>query len=135
MRLIVTGVKDGRTCVVEERACGTDAGMTDRLLDLDLAALPARPEGRGDHIALPVPAGSLGWFRIAFAAGRVWATHHTDTIDCHTIVSGSIELVLDDGDHRLEAGDCVIVNGVDHGWRTGDEVCVSSLIVLGTPAP
>ena len=39
--------------------------------------------------------------------------HHTDTIDLDTISSGSIELLLDDGAHSLERGDCVVVAGVE----------------------
>ena len=63
-----------------------------------------------------------------------WATvHHTDSIDCHTVIRGSCALILDDGDHWLEAGDCVIVNGVDHAWRTGPDGCVSSSMFIATP--
>jgi hypothetical protein len=43
--------------------------------------------------------------------------------------------VLDDGAHRLERGDAVVVKGVDHGWATHDEGCRMSVVVIGTPPP
>ena len=43
--------------------------------------------------------------------------HHTDTLDLETIISGSVDLILDDGAHHLEAGDMVVMTGVDHAWR------------------
>ena len=45
--------------------------------------------------------------------------HHTDTLDLQTVLSGSVDLVLDDGAHRVEHGDLVVLTGVDHAWKTG----------------
>lgn len=61
--------------------------------------------------------------------------HHTDTIDLDLVVAGSIDLVLDDGPHRLQAGDCAVITGVDHAWRAGAEGCTLSVVLLGTPPP
>jgi quercetin dioxygenase-like cupin family protein len=46
-----------------------------------------------------------------------------------------MELTLDDGTHLLEAGDCVVINGVDHAWRAGPEGCTMGFAVYGTPPP
>jgi hypothetical protein len=67
--------------------------------------------------------------------GEGTAFHQTDSIDFDLVVEGSIELRLDDGDHSLVAGDCVVVTGVGHAWRAGPEGCVMSVVVIGTPPP
>jgi hypothetical protein len=61
--------------------------------------------------------------------------HHTDTVDLDLVVTGSIDLLLDDGAHHLDTGDCVVITGVDHGWRAGAEGCTLSVVLLGTPLP
>ena len=63
------------------------------------------------------------------------AMHYTDTIDCHTVIAGSVDLILDDGAHRLAAGDCVMVTGVDHAWKAGPDGCTTSILLIGTPPP
>jgi hypothetical protein len=137
MRMIVTGVKHGNSCVVEEIDCtpqGDDLS-TINALSLDLGALPPRPPGKGAFVDIPVPPGSMSWYRVRFPADQLRRNHHTDTIDCHTIVSGWIELLLDDGAHRLDPGDSAMVTGVDHGWRSGPDGCVVSMLIFGTPKP
>lgn len=137
MRTLITGIRDGKSCVVREIDCiaqGEGLSLI-QLLDLDLAALPSRPPGNGDFVDLGVSPGMFRWSRIRFQAGQSWAMHHTDTIDCHTIVAGAIDLILDDGVHHLGVGDCAVVAGVDHGWQVGPEGCETSVVLLGTPAP
>jgi hypothetical protein len=137
MRMIVTGVRDGKSCVVEEIDC-TPRGEglhTLPIAELALDTLPPRPAGTGGFVDIPVQPGAMLWYRVRFPPDQLRDTHHTDTIDCHTVVSGSIELILDDGAHRLAPGDSAMVTGVDHGWRTGPEGCCVSMIIFGTPAP
>jgi quercetin dioxygenase-like cupin family protein len=57
--------------------------------------------------------------------------HHTDTVDFDLVVEGTIELILDDGAHALQSGDCVFMTGVDHGWRAGPAGCILSGTSLG----
>ena len=70
---------------------------------------------------------------VHWEASHEWPMHYTDTIDLDVVLSGAIELVLDDGAHRLEPGDSVVVNGIDHAWRAGPEGCVMSVATIGTP--
>ena len=137
MRMIVTGVRDGKSCVVEDTDyTPKEPGLAIMpMLDLELNALPPRPAGRGDFLDTGVADGALRWFRVRFPPGEAWAPHHTDTIDLHTIISGSVELILDDGAHRLGPNDTAMVTGVDHGWKAGPEGCLTSIVILGTPAP
>lgn len=137
MRTVVTGVRDGRSCVVREidSALDGDSLSMVQLLELNLEALPPRPVGHGEYLDLSVPTGVLRWSRVRFPPDQDFAMHHTDTIDCHTVVAGSVDLILDDGPHRLVAGDGAVVAGVDHAWRSGPDGCETSVFVLGTPKP
>ena len=137
MRMIATGFRDGKSCVVQEIDCtpqGDDLS-TMEALSLRLDALPPRPPGKGAFLDIPVPPGSMSWYRVRFPANQLRRTHHTDTIDCHTIIAGTIDLILDDGPHRLTPGDSAMVTGVDHGWQTGPEGCTVSMLIFGTPKP
>jgi quercetin dioxygenase-like cupin family protein len=137
MRMIVTGVKHGKSCVVKEidyGAQGSDFSVEPALAAM-VNELPPRPTGNSAFADLQVPPGKIVWQRVSFPPGGEFGFHVTDTIDCHTVVAGSMELLLDDGAHRLEVGDCAMVNGVDHGWRVGPEGCTSSLMLIGTPSP
>ncbi len=138
MRRFTTGVKDGKACMVSVTEVSFADGPISghEFIDFTLNPPSPRPAGNGAFLDTGLPVGEVKWLTSHFAANAAYPTmHHTDTIDCHTIISGSIDLILDDGAHRLEAGDCVIVTGVDHAWQAGDQGCISSLLMIGTPAP
>jgi hypothetical protein len=137
MRMIVTGVKDGQSCIVREidyAAQGNDFAVAPTF-DAIVADLPPRPSGKSVFADLQVSPGKVVWQRVTFPPAGAFPFHCTDTIDCHTIVAGWMDLLLDDGPHRLGAGDSAMVTGVDHGWRVGPEGCTSSLMLIGTPKP
>jgi mannose-6-phosphate isomerase-like protein (cupin superfamily) len=60
--------------------------------------------------------------------------HHTDSVDFDAIIAGSMDLELDDGIHHLGPGDCVVMNGVDHGWSAGPEGCTALIVSIGSPS-
>lgn len=136
MRMIITGIRDGKSCIAEEIDCTPDGEDLSVKTLLDLAPADQQPPiGRSEYRDLGVPPGMLRWHRVRFPANQLRPFHYTNTIDCHTIVSGSLDLLLDDGPHRLDPGDSAMVTGVDHGWRIGPEGCCVSIILLGTPTP
>jgi mannose-6-phosphate isomerase-like protein (cupin superfamily) len=138
MRRFTTGVKDGKACMVDVAEVSFEDGPIGGHPFIDFQANPPtpRPAGNGSFLDTGLPVGEIRWLTTRFAPNADYPTmHHTDTIDCHTIIAGSIDLILDDGAHRLEAGDCVIVTGVDHAWQAGDQGCTTSLLMIGTPAP
>jgi mannose-6-phosphate isomerase-like protein (cupin superfamily) len=59
--------------------------------------------------------------------------HTTDTVDIDVIISGEVDLELDDGQElHLKAGDCVIQNGTRHAWRNRtNEPVVIFVTLLG----
>jgi len=137
MRMIITGVKDGKSCVVQEIECktGEDPIAIMPLYDLKLDELAPRPPGKGDFLDIAVSPGVMRWMRVHFGPNGSAPMHHTDSIDCHTVVEGWVDLLLDDGAHRLGPGDHAVVAGVDHGWQAGPQGCTTSIIIFGTPKP
>jgi len=136
MLRLITGVKDGKSCVTEVREItpGGDETAVFDFVQFPLNPPASRPPGHGALLDLHVPQGQVKWSTSYSPPNGEWATvHHTDSIDCHTVIQGSCALILDDGAHWLEAGDCVIVNGVDHAWKTGPNGCVSSSFFIATP--
>jgi quercetin dioxygenase-like cupin family protein len=140
MRVLVTGVDDqGRSCIVEERA-GSDAPFEGGInvsvaAETESSPPPPRPPGHAELIPIVRGPGIARWSFVEFPPGTTTPFHHTDSVDFDVILDGSVDLVLDDGAHRLERGDAVVVKGVDHGWAAHDEGCRMSVVVIGTPPP
>jgi hypothetical protein len=137
MRRLVTGVDDkGRSCVVtdvEVEFDGTEGRgvvAVEQLYVTDALPPRLRAAGKADKLDMGVGQG-LGWMIVRWEPGSEWPPHYTDTIDLDIVLSGTIELLLDDGAHRLEAGDSVVVHGVDHAWRVGDDGCTMCVAAIG----
>jgi quercetin dioxygenase-like cupin family protein len=88
------------------------------------------PPGSWDDCMPPNP-GELTWMLVRFPPGGAFERHQTPTADYDSILGGSIELILDDGVHKLESGDCVLIAGIDHAWRAGPEGCTMAVLMLG----
>jgi hypothetical protein len=141
VRKLVTGVDGaGRSCVVEdvempfEPADAARPGRTRAgVFATQECPPPVRPAGQGDHQDLGVAPGLVRWQVMRFGPEFAIGMHHTDTLDLDMVLEGSVEIVLDDGAHRLAPGDCVVVTGVDHAWKAGPDGFVMSVTVIGTP--
>ena len=59
------------------------------------------------------------------------ATHRTKTIDYALILSGEIDMLLDDSEIHLKAGDVVIQRGTNHAWvNRGNQPCRVAFVML-----
>jgi len=101
-------------------------GSVFRLVDFpptpDLGATPvdlmARDMG-GDH-----------------AASKAWPPRHpymhrTKSIDYAIIVSGEIDMLLDDSEVHLRQGDVVVQRGTNHAWvNRGSEICRIAFVLI-----
>ena len=139
MRILVTGVDaQGRSCIVEETAPDVapfGAGGISVTVAAETASCPPppRPPGHGELVPIVRGPGIARWSFVDFPPEVTTPFHHTDSVDYDVILDGWVDLILDDGAHRLVRGDAVVMNGVDHGWATGDEGCRMSVVVIGTP--
>src|SRR3954454_1008352 len=138
MRVLVTGTDaDGRSCVVSEQvrldpvpAGAVQFGVVHRTAS---APPPAGPAARTELMDVQVGPGIAQWIVVDYEPGGVQESHHTDTVDFDLVLTGSIDLTLDDGVHHLDAGDGAVINGVDHAWQAGPDGCRLSVVFLGTP--
>jgi quercetin dioxygenase-like cupin family protein len=72
-------------------------------------------------------------FRITeLAPGVASEPHRTDSIDYAVVLSGKIELVLDEESVTLRAGDVLVQRGTAHDWvNTGTEPCIVAFCLVG----
>ena len=57
--------------------------------------------------------------------------HRTRTVDYAVIVSGEIDLLMDDTEVHLQAGDVVIQRGTNHAWvNRGEHPCRIAFILI-----
>ena len=60
--------------------------------------------------------------------------HTTRTIDYAIVLSGQIDLALDEGELRLEAGDIVVQRATRHGWfNRGSQPCTIAFVLVDSP--
>lgn len=139
MRVLVTGVDEaGCSCAAQDGPIDLqgDASRNGMLFSMLYAApsLPSIEDGgrAAGKLDLVLETGALRWTMIEYAAGAEFSMHHTDTVDFDVVLSGSVELVLDDGAHSLEPGDSAVITGVDHAWRAGPQGCRLNVLTIGT---
>jgi quercetin dioxygenase-like cupin family protein len=71
-------------------------------------------------------------FRVLeFAPGLAPRNHRTDSIDYIIVMSGEIDMELDDSVVHLKAGDVMVQRGTIHNWvNRGTEPCVLAVILI-----
>lgn len=69
-------------------------------------------------------------------APRHPAIHRTRTIDYIVVLEGEIDLLLDDGEVRLAAGDVVVQRGTNHAWlNRGAVPCRLAMVFIDAQEP
>jgi naringenin degradation protein FdeH len=63
--------------------------------------------------------------------------HKTDSIDYLVVISGSMTMVMEEGEVQLHAGDCIVQRGTNHAWvnRTGAPCLLAAVFINATHAP
>ena len=94
-------------------------------------------DGRDRAVDLTLAGGSV--LRVVdMLPGKLSAMHRTDSLDYGIVLSGEIELVLDDDAVTLvKAGDIVIQRGTIHAWRNPSadtSARVAFVLLDATPA-
>lgn len=77
------------------------------------------------------PAGSV--FRVVeYSPGVAPRNHRTESIDYAVVMSGAIDMVLDEETVHLKAGDVLVQRGTIHNWvNPYEEPCVIAFVLLG----
>ena len=95
---------------------------------------PANNDGAADEglrkVGTTLPDGTI--FRvIEFAPGVAARNHRTDSIDYIVVMSGEIDMELDDSVVRLRAGDVMVQRGTIHNWvNRGSAPCVIAVVLI-----
>jgi quercetin dioxygenase-like cupin family protein len=69
---------------------------------------------------------------IEFAPGNHPRNHRTDSLDYAVVMSGEIDMTLDDGvSVHVKAGDVIVQRGTIHNWlNRGSEPCVIAFVLI-----
>jgi len=68
---------------------------------------------------------------IEFAPGVAPRNHRTDSIDYAVVVSGDIDMELEDSVVHLKAGDVLVQRGTIHNWvNRGSQPCVMAFVLI-----
>jgi quercetin dioxygenase-like cupin family protein len=68
---------------------------------------------------------------IEFAPGVAARNHRTDSIDYAVVVSGEIDMEIDDSVVHLNAGDVLVQRGTIHNWvNRGTQPCVMAFVLI-----
>ena len=95
---------------------------------------PANNDGEDDAglrtAGTTLPNGTI--FRmLEFAPGLAARNHRTDSIDYIVVMSGEIDMELDDSVVHLKAGDVMVQRGTIHNWvNRGAAPCVLAVILI-----
>ena len=137
VRRVVTGhKKDGKATVLIDEI-STDVinprqGCT--FFNIWSTPLPANNEGDSDGAKEIVGTAmkDRAVFRvIEYAPGVAPRNHRTNSIDYAVVLSGEIDMTLDDEIVHLKAGDVLVQRGTIHNWvNTSDKPCVIGFVLI-----
>jgi len=91
------------------------------------------PDGDISSMDPAATANELGAHSAGGELQRHPGTHRTDTIDYAVVISGEIDMWLDEekDDVHLKAGDVIIQRGTNHAWvNRGDKPCQIAFILI-----
>ena len=144
MRLLILGVdSSGQSCVTEQREAldfndipGLPGSSIARLFNTISSPPELGPPGEGEKASDNPPPGLVTWYTVThkpYGPGdrETIATvlHHRNVLELIFIIEGGGDMILGDGPHRVEAGDCIVMGGTSHGLRPGPQGC--RLMVFG----
>jgi quercetin dioxygenase-like cupin family protein len=141
-RRVVTGVSSkGKSKIVSDGPvpAGARFSTPGKASGCDLwieSSVPVNFDDQTDPIAdysvqaWPDPGGVIVR-TLTWEPGFSYPMHRSDTIDFLFVISGQLELILEDGSTVLQPGNCVVQRGTNHAWRVvGNEPCTFAGVVI-----
>jgi len=62
--------------------------------------------------------------------------HRTASVDYAVVISGEIDMLLDDSEVHLKAGDVLVQRGTNHAWvNRGGENCRIAFVLIDAEEP
>ena len=69
-------------------------------------------------------------------AARHPGMHRTRSVDYAIVIEGEIDMLLEDSEVRLRAGDVLVQQGTDHAWvNRGPGVCRIAFVLVDAEEP
>jgi len=101
-----------------------DISVGEAIEDLGARILGTAPPANGSRFAV-----------IDFPPGNHAPMHRTETIDYVIVLSGQIEMDMDDSTVTLEAGDVMVQRGTNHAWanRSNERARVAFVLIDAKP--
>ena len=137
IRRVVTGHNaEGKAVVLHDgivptvnRRPGAEAGVV-----WTSVGFPVDNDGSADEstreVATTLDGGTVFRF-VEFAPGNAARVHRTDSIDYAVVISGEIDMELDDTTVHVRAGDVIVQRGTIHNWvNTAAAPCVIAFILI-----
>jgi quercetin dioxygenase-like cupin family protein len=121
---VATNTKTPREGVASTLMWCSDAMPADISIGENAEDLGARILGTA-----PPPNGSR-FIVMEFAPGIASEMHRTETIDYIVMLSGEIEMDMDDSTVKLRAGDIMVQRGTNHAWVNRSNAAARMAIVL-----
>jgi mannose-6-phosphate isomerase-like protein (cupin superfamily) len=138
IRRVVTGHDDSGKAVVQiDEVCRNVISRRERhhsCVVWSTASFPVNNCGNEDESARPVgaapPDGTV--FRIIeYRPGVAPRNHRTSTIDYAVVISGEIDMELDEETVHLKSGDVLVQRGTIHNWvNRGSVPCVIAFVLI-----
>jgi quercetin dioxygenase-like cupin family protein len=101
-----------------------DIAMGDDAEDYGARITGTAPPAHGSRFAV-----------IEFPPGSRGGMHRTDSLDYVIVLSGTINMALDDGEVTLAAGDVLVQRGTNHSWINRSAAAARIAVVLLDAAP
>lgn len=120
---IATHLREGRPGAKSCNIWTTDTSPADNSSDVDA--------GKRDGVFTMLHGGTV--FRvIEFGPGVARRMHRTDSVDYLVVMSGEIDMELDDGVVvHIKQGDVMVQRGTIHNWvNKGTEPCVVAVVLV-----
>ena len=93
-------------------------------------------EDMGNRIlGTPPPPNGTRFCVIDFPPGNAAVMHRTETIDYVIVLSGEIEMDMDDSTVKLKAGDIMVQRGTNHAWANRSKAPARMAVVLVDAKP
>jgi quercetin dioxygenase-like cupin family protein len=96
-----------------------DIGIGENVEDMGARILGTAPPENGSRFIV-----------MEFAAGVTSEMHRTETIDYIVMLSGEIDMDMDDSTVKLRAGDIMVQRGTNHAWVNRSNAPARLAIVL-----
>jgi quercetin dioxygenase-like cupin family protein len=124
-----TNAKPGASGATSTLIWSTDSTPADCAVGEDIEDLGAR------LIGTPPPENGSRFAVITFPPGNPGRMHRTETIDYAVVISGEIDMDMDNSTVRLKAGDVLVQRATNHAWanRSNEPARVAFVLLDSKP--